>query len=34
MEVSGHLSADTWHITAGELVSMLVSMIDQQGRGG
>ncbi|MFJ3978336.1 TetR/AcrR family transcriptional regulator [Streptomyces sp. NPDC090021] len=34
MEVSGHLSADKWHITAEELVSTLVSMIDRQTRGG
>ncbi|MFE0606429.1 TetR/AcrR family transcriptional regulator [Streptomyces sp. NPDC058892] len=34
MEVSGHLSADKWHITAEELVSTLVSMIDRQARGG
>jgi hypothetical protein len=27
MEVSGHLSADKWHVTAEELVSTLVSMI-------
>ncbi|MEU3766221.1 TetR/AcrR family transcriptional regulator [Amycolatopsis keratiniphila] len=30
MEVSGHFSADKWHITAEELVSDLVSMIDRQ----
>ncbi|MGW0196160.1 TetR/AcrR family transcriptional regulator [Nonomuraea sp. NPDC003201] len=30
MEVSGHLSADKWHITAEELLSTLVSMIDRQ----
>ncbi|WP_432072261.1 TetR/AcrR family transcriptional regulator [Streptomyces wuyuanensis] len=34
MEVSGHLSADKWHITAEELVSTLVSMIDRQTRSG
>ncbi|GAA1901025.1 TetR/AcrR family transcriptional regulator [Streptantibioticus ferralitis] len=34
MEVSGHLSADKWHITAEELVSTLVSMIDRQARSG
>lgn len=33
MEVSGHLSADKWHITAEELVSTLVSMIARQARG-
>jgi AcrR family transcriptional regulator len=33
MEVNGHLSADKWHITAEELVSILVSMIDRQARG-
>ena len=30
MEVNGHLSADKWHVTAEELVSTLVSMIDRQ----
>lgn len=30
MEVNGHLSADKWHLTAEELVSMLVSMVDRQ----
>ncbi|WP_111171866.1 TetR-like C-terminal domain-containing protein [Spongiactinospora gelatinilytica] len=34
MEVSGHLSADKWHITAEELVSTLITMIDQQARSG
>ncbi|MFJ3926378.1 TetR/AcrR family transcriptional regulator [Streptomyces sp. NPDC090022] len=34
MEVSGHLAADKWHITAEELVSTLVSMIDRQTRSG
>jgi AcrR family transcriptional regulator len=34
MEVNGHLSADKWHVTAEELVSTLVAMIDQQARGG
>ncbi|MCH0539155.1 TetR/AcrR family transcriptional regulator [Streptomyces sp. MUM 203J] len=34
MEVSGHLDADKWHITAEELVSTLVSMIDRQTRSG
>ncbi|GAA2214473.1 TetR/AcrR family transcriptional regulator [Nonomuraea monospora] len=32
MEVSGHLSADKWHVTAEELVSTLVSMIARQAR--
>ncbi|MEV4129532.1 TetR/AcrR family transcriptional regulator [Nocardia sp. NPDC049707] len=32
MEVNGQLSADKWHTTAEELVSTLVSMIDQQAR--
>ncbi|MEU4575253.1 TetR/AcrR family transcriptional regulator [Nonomuraea sp. ATR24] len=32
LEVSGHLSADKWDITAEELVSTLVSMIDQRAR--
>ncbi len=30
MEVNGHLSATKWHITAEELVSTLVSMIERQ----
>lgn len=30
MEVNGHLSATKWHITAEELISTLVSMIDRQ----
>ncbi|ONI91035.1 TetR family transcriptional regulator [Actinosynnema sp. ALI-1.44] len=34
MEVNGHLSEDKWHVTAEELVSTLVSMIDRQARGG
>ncbi|SPL96376.1 unnamed protein product [[Actinomadura] parvosata subsp. kistnae] len=34
MEVNGHLSADKWQVTAEELVSTLVSMIDRQARGG
>jgi AcrR family transcriptional regulator len=34
MEVSGHLSPDKWHITAEELISTLVSMIDRQARTG
>ncbi|WP_116204821.1 TetR/AcrR family transcriptional regulator [Amycolatopsis circi] len=32
MEVSGHLSAEKWQVTAEELVSTLVSMIDRQAR--
>jgi hypothetical protein len=34
MEASGHLSAAKWHVTAEELVSMLVAMIEsaQDGR--
>ncbi|WP_186762921.1 TetR/AcrR family transcriptional regulator [Lentzea tibetensis] len=32
MEVNGHLSADKWRVTAEELVSTLVSMIDKQAR--
>lgn len=34
MEVSGHLSVQKWHITAEELVTTLVSMIDRQARSG
>ena len=34
MEVSGHLSPEKWHVTAEELVSTLVSMIDRQAREG
>lgn len=34
MEVSGHLRSDKWHVTAEELVSTLVSMIDRQARSG
>lgn len=32
MEVNGHWSADKWHSTTEELVSTLVSMINQQAR--
>jgi hypothetical protein len=28
--VNGHLSADKWHVTAEELVSTLVSMMDMR----
>lgn len=34
MEVSGHLSAAKWQVTAEDLVSTLVSMIDRQARLG
>ncbi|GAA3567098.1 TetR/AcrR family transcriptional regulator [Amycolatopsis ultiminotia] len=34
MELSGHLSVDKWHLTAEELVSTLVSMIDRQAKAG
>lgn len=30
MEVNGHLSADKWHVTAEELVSTLVSMVEKR----
>jgi hypothetical protein len=33
MEVSGHLSAEKWHVTAEELLATLVSMIDRHPRG-
>ncbi|MEV6102341.1 TetR/AcrR family transcriptional regulator [Nocardia sp. NPDC051981] len=33
MEVNGHLSPDKWQITAEELISTLVSMIEQQTGG-
>lgn len=33
LELSGHLSMDKWHVTAEELVSTLVSMVDRQARG-
>lgn len=31
MEAGGHLSADKWHVTAEELVSMLVAMVERSG---
>ncbi|MGW4077471.1 TetR/AcrR family transcriptional regulator [Streptomyces sp. GMR22] len=34
MEVNGHLSADKWQITAEELVTTLVAMIDRQAHSG
>ncbi|WP_344314772.1 TetR/AcrR family transcriptional regulator [Fodinicola feengrottensis] len=33
MEVNGHLSADKWRLTAEDLVSTLVSMIERQASG-
>ncbi|WP_225878272.1 TetR/AcrR family transcriptional regulator [Spongiactinospora rosea] len=34
LEASGHLSPDKWHLTAEELISTLISMIDQQVHSG
>jgi AcrR family transcriptional regulator len=32
MEVNGHFSTDKWHVSAEELVSTLVAMVDRQAR--